>query len=338
MKFFRILFSFLLLINFSLNGFSQFTYPGKLPGNAFASHSANTISLENHVIKMVFQINNNQLHPEKFIDKANSNILDLFSLNWFSLTLQDGKIITDKDFQLEKSPKITGVSLIPNSAKYSDKLNGKIISATFVNRSLKLSIDWEARLSDGANYIQQRWAFHCKDSLPIIKYTMLEIPATFAKQMGSVDGSPLVSKQMFFALEHPMSQNEINGKNANSSLPRQEALQPSDSMVITTVFGVTPKGQLRRGFLYYVERERAHPYRPFLHYNSWYDLSWVDRKMEESSCLDRIKMFGDSLIKKRHVPLKAFLFDDGWDNKASLWQVSKNFPDGFTNMKHLADS
>jgi hypothetical protein len=213
-----------------------------------------------------------------------------------------------------------------------------MIEATFINPSTGFSIDWEASLSDGANYIKQKWAFHSKDSLPIIKYAMLEVPATSIIQEGTVDGSPLVSQQMFFALEHPMSQNEINEKDAKSYLPRQEALQPSDSMVITTIFGATPHGQLRRGFLYYVERERAHPYRPFLHYNSWYDLSWIDRKMEESSCLDRIKMFGDSLIKKRNVKMKAFLFDDGWDNNASLWQVSKKFPEGFANMKREAES
>jgi hypothetical protein len=167
---------------------------------------------------------------------------------------------------------------------------------------------------------------------------MLEIPSANAKQEGTVDGTPLVSDEMFFALEHPISKNEINKSSADSYLPRQEILKHADSMVITTVFGVTPKGQLRRGFLYYVERERAHPYRPFLHYNSWYDLSWIDRKMTDSLCLDRIKMYGDSLIKKRNIKLKAFLFDDGWDDNASLWNVSKYFPNGFTNMKNLAES
>ncbi|MEO9021468.1 MAG: hypothetical protein ABI237_01860 [Ginsengibacter sp.] len=318
--------------------YGQSNYPGMAPGKAIGMNVDNIVSLENNAVKMVFQIKGGQMHPKSFIDKANGDVMDLLSVNWFSLGMNDERIILDQDFQLAGTPVIKPVSLKPNSARYSDGISGKIISATFVNRSLGLTIDWEARLSDGANYIQQRWAFHCKDSLPIIKYSMLEIPATFAKQTGTVDGTPLVSKEMFFALEHPMSRNEINEKNATTYLPWQETLQPSGNMVITTVFGVTPKGQLRRGFLYYVERERAHPYRPFLHYNSWYDLSWVDRKMEESSCLDRIKMFGDSLIKKRDVRMKAFLFDDGWDNNASLWQVSKEFPDGFANMKRLAES
>lgn len=338
MRFLQNLFFIFLLLIQSVSGFSQITYPGKLPGKALALHSGNTVSLENNVVKIIFQVNKNQIHPAKFIDKENEKEINLLPFNWFSISLKDGKIITAKDFKLESFAQIKAAIIKTNSAKYADKLNGKIISATLINNSLGLTIHWEAQLKDGSSYIKQQWSFQAKDSLEIVKYSMLEIPSGNVKQAGTVDGTPLVSDQMFFALEHPMSKNEINKKSADSYLPRQEALKNSDIMVITTVFGVTPKGQLRRGFLYYVERERAHPYRTFLHYNSWYDLSWTDRKMTDSLCLDRIKMYGDSLIKKRNVKLKAFLFDDGWDDNASLWQVSKSFPDGFTNMKNLAES
>ena len=338
MKLLRSLFFNFLFVMTSLNVFSQINYPGKLPGKAVAVHSGNNLSLENNVVKIIFQVDKNQMHPEKFIDKESKKEMDLVPFNWFVITLKNGKIITAKDFILEKSPEIKPASIKSNSAKYADKLNGKMISATLLNKSIGLTIQWEAELKDGSNYIKQQWSFHAKDSLEIIKYSMLEIPSVNAKQMGTVDGTPLVSGNMFFALEHPMSKNEINEKSADTYLPRQEVLKHSDSMVITTVFGVTPADQLRRGFLYYVERERAHPYRPFLHYNSWYDLSWIDRKMTDSLCLDRIKMYGDSLIRMRNVKMKAFLFDDGWDDNASLWKVSKSFPNGFTNMKNLAES
>jgi len=338
MKLLRNLFFTFLFLMTSNNVFSQIPYPGKLPGKAIALHSGNHFSLENNIIKIIFQVDKNQIHPVKFIDKENEKEMNLLPFDWFSFTLKNGKNITAKDFHLEKFPELKQAIRETNSAKYSDKLSGKIISATLINKSIGLTIKWEAQLKEGSNYIKQQWSFQAKDSLEIVKYSMLEIPSENAKQMGAVDGTPLVAGEMFFALEHPMSKNEINKKSAVSYLPRQEVLKPSDSMVITTVLGVTPKYQLRRGFLYYVERERAHTYRPFLHYNSWYDLSWIDRKMTDSLCLDRIKMYGDSLIQKRNVKLKAFLFDDGWDDNASLWNVSKFFPNGFTNMKNLAES
>jgi hypothetical protein len=332
------LFFLLLFGTANQNGFGQKYYPGSKPGKATVTHAGNNFTLENRVVRMVFEVKENQIHPKDFFDKANDHLMNLLPFPWFSIMMVNGEKIADTSFELKGAPVIESFYKKSNSGPALEDGSGKIISATLINKSLKLSIDWEAHLRDGSNYIEQRWSFHCTDPLSIDKYIMLEIPASSVRQEGSVDGSPLVSKQMFFALEHPMSKNQINKATAISYLPRHEALHPLDSLVIKTVFGATPKGQLRRGFLYYLERERAHSYRPFLHYNSWYDLSWVDRKMEESSCLDRIKTYDDSLIIERGVKMKAFLFDDGWDNNSSLWQVSKNFPDGFLNMKILAES
>ena len=199
------------------------TYPGKPPGKAMALHSDNYFSLENHIVKIIFRVNKNQIHPEKFIDKENKKEINLSPFDWFSISLKNGKIIKAKDFYLEKAPEIKPATTKLNSAKFSDKLNGKIISATLVNKLFGLTIQWEAQLKEGSNYIKQQWTFHAKDSLEIVKYSLLQIPEN-VKQMGTVDGTPLVCHEMFFALEHPMSKNEINKKSAESYLPRQEVL------------------------------------------------------------------------------------------------------------------
>ena len=50
-------------------------------------------------------------------------------------------------------------------------------------------------------------------------------------------------------------------------------------------------------------------------------------------------MFRDSLIIKRHVPLEAFLFDDGWDDNKTLWGFNATaFPNGFTKMREVAEA
>mgnify|MGYP001600540845 CR=1 FL=1 len=337
MNFFKNLIFGLLFLFACKSAFSQVTYPGQNPGKAIATGSTRLITLENAVLKIVFQIDNTNIHPLLFTDKANNYTISLSNSKWFSLALKNGQLLNDANFHLAVKPVITSIIPDKKSAKLSDHYNGKIITATLIDPSSNLKIKWQARLTDGANYIQQRWAFHASSSLEIIKYAMLVIPSKNVIQDGTVDGSPLVSDQMFFALEHPMSRNEINTDDADSYLPMQNTLLSSDSLVITTVMGSTPPNQLRRGFLYYLERERAHPYRAYLHYNSWYDLSWSDRKMHEDSCFDRIRMYGDSLVKKRNVHLEAFLFDDGWDNDSTLWQVSRYFPGGFTKMHELAN-
>jgi hypothetical protein len=93
---------------------------------------------------------------------------------------------------------------------------------------------------------------------------------------------------------------------------------------------------MRRDFLAYVERERAHPYRTFLHYNSWYDLGYFT-PYDEVGVLDRVNLFGHELTQKRGVKLDSFLFDDGWDNHKSLWKFNDGFPNGFASVKEAAE-
>jgi hypothetical protein len=97
---------------------------------------------------------------------------------------------------------------------------------------------------------------------------------------------------------------------------------------------------LRRGFLHYLERERAAPYHGFLHYNSWYDIAWSGReKMNSDECVAVIERFGDELITRRGVDMDCFVFDDGWDDPKTLWQVlEKNFPKGFTPLQRTAET
>jgi hypothetical protein len=102
------------------------------------------------------------------------------------------------------------------------------------------------------------------------------------------------------------------------------------------VIGVARAGQMRRDFLSYVERERAHPYRTFLHYNSWYDLGYFT-PYNEADALDRVDAFGHELKQKRGVILDSFLFDDGWDNHKSLWKFNEGFPNGFAAVKDAAE-
>ena len=105
--------------------------------------------------------------------------------------------------------------------------------------------------------------------------------------------------------------------------------------VYSSVLGTTPPGQLRRGFPAYVERERAHPYRPFLHYNSWYDIGYFSQ-FDEAAALAVIEAYGTELVRNRGVRLDSFLFDDGWDDPRTLWRFHAGFPRGFTPLREAA--
>jgi hypothetical protein len=92
---------------------------------------------------------------------------------------------------------------------------------------------------------------------------------------------------------------------------------------------------MRRDFLAYLEDERAHPYRTFLHYNTWYDLGYGER-FDEAGGLDRVHAFGEELVRKRGVTMDSLLFDDGWDDTHKLWKFDSQLPNGFTNIHEAA--
>jgi hypothetical protein len=311
---------------------AQIPYPGDDPAQARISiGSSGQVILENQVLKMEFIQDGKKLRIAGFEDKKSGYRLNTGPLPIFELVFQDGSHLSSEDFNLVNSPLSVNDFGNETATSYAARLPGKIYSANLENEDAGVFLHWEADLRDGSNYIRQIFRFTADDPDKFRKVILIKLPVSDARKEGTVDGSPIVYRNMFFALEYPLSQIEQDKSGISSFLPRLM----ND---LSTVWGVTPVNQLRRGFLYYVERERAHPYHQVLHYNSWYDISWDDRKFTEEESLDRIRMFGDSLITRRNIPMKSFLFDDGWDDNKTLWKFHAGFPDGFSKLRIAAES
>ncbi|OOQ59538.1 alpha-galactosidase [Mucilaginibacter pedocola] len=305
------------LLCFAINLRAQVSYSGLQPGKASVTQANGQVTLQNNVLSLKLAAGS-KLSLTSFRDKVTGLQQAFVNTPLFELTLADGRTVTSNEFSVGTKPQL---------------VDGNKIVAMLTNTAQGITVKWSASLVDDDNFVKQTFTFSAKDSVKVTNVVLVNLPSSAAiKQVGTVDGSPLVKNTMFFALEHPMSQVSRNGKTVSILLPRQGALTDAEPLTLSAVYGVTPKGQLRRGFLYYTERTRALPFRQMLHYNSWFDLSWVDRKLDEASCLARIKTFTDSLINKRHVKMDAFLFDDGWDDNKSLWQFNNGFPNGFTKL------
>jgi len=326
----------------------QIIYPGKDPGKAIVNTmSGNQVVLENGAIRMKFANERGRILIKSFEDKITGEQLTLNNVALFELILPDNNIISSDEFILVTPPLISGITPEPAAITYVNRLPGKKYSATLRNNRLGLIVSWEAHLRDGSNYVRQSFTFSSNDVCEISRINLIKLPLNInIRKEGTVDGVPIVHNNMFFAVENPLSKVEEirkieKGKitsDLTSSLPLYSPIKSSGSCTVSSVWGTTPAGQLRRGFLYYIERERAAPYHQMSFYNSFGDLAWFDRKMSERACLERIRWIGDSLIVKRKVDFKGFLFDDGWDDPKTLWQFNSGFPDGFSNMKKAAES
>ncbi|HZY73848.1 MAG TPA: enterotoxin, partial [Edaphobacter sp.] len=200
-----------------------------------------------------------------------------------------------------------------------------------------LHLTWDVVLRDGSNYVREVLTLRAIDrDVPITRVKLLDANLSDAHVVGSVRGSPIVAGNLFLGFEHPLSQSSVTHHRATAYIDRALPLRAGQSVTYSLVIGVARAGQMRRDFLAYMERERAHPYRTFLHYNSWYDLGRLNL-YDEAGALERIDTFGRELHQKRGVTLDSFLFDDGWDDHASLWSFNSGFPEGFTNIRKEAE-
>ncbi len=117
----------------------------------------------------------------------------------------------------------------------------------------------------------------------------------------------------------------------NFYMMRADELAPGNFISEWSVAGVSPPGQNRRAFLYYLERERARPYKQFLHYNCWWDItSDGEPGFTSDQLIERMNSWDEKFIEPFGIRLQSFVFDDGWDNLDSVWYFDHvRFPEGF---------
>jgi hypothetical protein len=301
----------------------------------FAGHAGEIGGqLENTAIAWHWHLVDGKFRPVQVDDKLNKTTLNLTG-ECFQLVLGDGAVVKASDFKLEGSPEAGRLKPEPDSPTLARHFPGRQLVVKLSDRNRNLSAEWRVILRDGSAYVREELALRAtgKD-VPVGKIILQDEEVPGAKTIGTVDGSPVVAGDFFFGYEHPMAQNLVDSSNVmQCSFVRNAILKDGETLTQSCVIGVAPAGQLRRGFLAYIERERAHPYRPFLHYNSWYDIAWAGRKYNESEGLDVINRIGQELVKKRDVQMDSFLLDDGWDDNRTLWKFNSGFPNGFTPLK-----
>ena len=244
-------------------------------------------------------------------------------------------LASKEDFRLVAPPQITDLAAAPQGQRLADRCAGKAIEAEFVNDATGLNVLWRAELRDGSNYIRTGITIRSpKGPQPLTAVELLHLSlGSKTRVVGHCPGSPAASDYGFSGVEMPGSETKILLDSLTfQAVKCQLTATPQQDYSFNAVFGVYPKDQLRRSFLYYLERERARPSSPFLHYNCWYDLA---EAVNEKDFLNVIQAFKEELTTRRGVILNSYVIDDGWDNyNEALWQTDKKkFPQGFAPLQ-----
>lgn len=255
----------------------------------------------------------------------------------FELIPKEGPVLRSTDFKIVGEPVVEHIPPI-TSSRAAEGIPGKQIRVELEDSAAGIRVTWRAMLRDGTNYLRQKITVHAgQQPFPLAQIVLVDLSVPDATVSGHAKGSPVISDTWFLGFEHPLSECRVRANRATCWLSRELPVRPAQSVTYSSVIGVTHSGQLRRDFLHYIELERAHPYRTFLHYNTWYDLGNFDRYTERQ-VIESIRGFGQQLTVARGVKLDSFLLDDGWDDPKTLWKFNSGFPDGLTNVAKAAAS
>jgi len=306
-------------------------------GQARARIAGKELELRNDFLSVTWYASEGRLRPLAIRNRLAGTITGSVG-EAFVLTLAGGRTISASQLDMIGLPRIERVPARPEATKLAKRKARCVVTATLVGLDGKLDVQWRVVLADDARYLRQVVTLNAvEEALPIEAIHLVDMGYRRPWVAGTVAGSPAATEDLFVAYEHPNATSKVDGTGRiTCSLRRRMPLVPGEPLVQSSVLGVYAPGQLRRAFAQYIERERPRPYRPFLHYNSWYDIAWADRKMNEQQCVDVIEAFGRELTEKRGVNLDAFVFDDGWDDNKTLWGFHEGFPNGFGPLVPLA--
>lgn len=308
-----------------------------LAASAPAATAAAPAAFGDAAIGLEWRIDGGALEDVAIVDRLNQTRIPVLAP--FSLELGDGRTLSASDFVAVDAPAAGALPADPAAARLSERGPRATLEARFEDADKRFRIDWRLVQPQGAAWLREEVTVTAlKQDEAIARVDLMSAQATGgAEVVGKTDGSPVVAGRDFLQFEHPLSQSSVGIANGRIRLwiKRSLPLLKGQSVTYSAAVGATRPGQLRRDFAAYVEAERAHPYRSFLTYNSWYDIGYFT-PYTEAEALDRIGAFGEELVQKRHVKLDSFLFDDGWDDRTGSWTFSKDFPNGFKPLRDAA--
>ena len=339
-------------------------FPGPAPGKAMADVREGQLWLENNVLRMAWRGEGGALRPVSLEDKISGSKLSLEKAECFALVVANTprpgtSTLRAGDLKVVGTPQLQTIQADERAIRLADRQPGRAIAVRLASADGDVAVTWQAVLRDGSNYIRQLISCQTKQKEPELATVVVwDLAVPGAEVRGVVDGSPVVAGNWFFAAEHPMSKSCMLARRTKSGPPHftcsytvGQSLRPGAPREFRSLVGVTPAGQLRRGFLYYLERERAQPYRPYLHYNNGSEIGteyWryklfgkpgeaaAFRGRQQQTWLDAIDAFGRELVTRRHVAVDGFAHDYEWDDENLVWQFHEGYPDGFRPAQQTA--
>ena len=291
-------------------------------------------SFGNDALALRWTVRDDRLADFSLMDFAGQRALPIIAP--FAILLGDGSRVGVAELKILAPLNETALAPNPHASRLAERIAGRRVSATLVDAQGRLKVAWSVEQREGSRYLREQLAITAllrDENIAVV--SLLQTRAVDAQASSELKGTPVVADNFYLGFELPLAESHVDGDSVSFTLQRALPLERNRTLVYSAVAGVVRDGQLRRDFATYLERERAHPYRPFLHYNSWGDIGYLTPYTQEQA-QERIEAIGRELHEARGVQIDSFLFDDGWDDLSGSWHFSKDFPHGFVPLRDAA--
>jgi hypothetical protein len=304
------------------------------PGPAVCSAIPGQLALSNDALRYSLAARGRSIGRDALENRWTGRV-DSLDGPLLRLTRADRGVLEGDELHVVGAPTCEPSPVNSTATRAAERRHGVDLHVRLASDDGQLEVDYRVRLRDGTAYVRELYTITSTVELAVSKVQLLDAHVEGSTTAGIATGSPMMAADRYLGIEHPMSEPIVVGGRASAIVRRVLPMRAQVPVEYSTVIGVTGTESPRRGFQAYVESERAHPFRTFLHYNSWYDIGYFTR-YSQAEALAVIQRYGEELTQRRGVTLDSFLFDDGWDDTHHLWQFHEGFPDGFTPLQKAA--
>lgn len=291
--------------------------------------------MSNNVIAVSWQLTNGELFLKSVTNRISGKTYPQSGAYAFSIKTSAGKEFI-RDWKVVKKPEALILKPDINFPSNGRHFPGKAVVLTVTSPSAGITVEWTGELRENSGYIRTEVEIRSTDnSNKTVRQVQLFTDMKLAEPrlLQNQKGAPVVDRKahIFCGMEVPFFNTSAKNDSFTSGFSCNLRIGNGVKYAFSSVIAVFPVNQLRRSVLHYIERERARSYKPFLHYNCWFDL---ERRVSEKGMLDRINKIYNELGKKRGVYLDGYVADDGYDDwNRGFWVFDKKkFPNGFASL------
>ncbi|MEM5318113.1 enterotoxin [Paraburkholderia sp. JHI869] len=291
-------------------------------------------SFGNDAIALHWAIEDEQLTHFSLNDCVEERTLPIVAP--FALTFADGTTLGPAGMRMLAPVREDTLAANPQASRLAERVAGRRVSIALGDAQGRLRVQWSVEQRESARYLRMTLdvtALRQDEGISLV--SLLHARVAGAQASSERRGTPVVAGNFYLGFELPLATSHVEKEGVNFTLQRALPLAKNRTLTYSAVAGVAREGQMRRDFAACLEHERPRPYRPFLHYNSWWDIGYLTPYTQDQA-LERIETIGRALYAARGVQIDSFLFDDGWDDLGGGWHFSQAFPHGFVPLRDAA--